>query len=49
MKKIKIKCDEYEFGLIIRALNEYRKNQKQETEENVFTTEVLQKLLEKVN
>jgi len=45
LKKIKIKVDEYEYGLIVNALNEFRNKQIREGEPTDFVEEVMEKIL----
>jgi len=47
LKKIKIKVDEYEYRLIVNAVNELRNKYIAEGEDVDFVTEVLETLLEK--
>lgn len=49
MKKIKLKVDEYEYGLIVKAIFEFRNNKMENGSAVNFETEVLTKLLEKTN
>lgn len=44
MKKIKIKVDEYEYGLIVNALNELRTKQIKEGKSVDFINELMEKL-----
>ena len=46
-EKYKIKVDEYEYRLIINALNELRKDEIEKGKEVNFINEVMEKLLEK--
>ena len=47
MRNIKLKVDEYEYRLIINALNELRKDEIEKGKEANFINEVMEKLLEK--
>lgn len=47
MRNIKLKVDEYEYRLIINALNELRKEEIEKGKEVNFINEVMEKLLEK--
>lgn len=49
MKNIKLKVDEYEYSLIVNAVNEFRNKQIREGKTADFVTEVLTKLLKKTN
>lgn len=49
MKKIKLKVDQYEYGLIVMAVNEFRNNKLENKEVVDFETEFLSKLMEKIN
>lgn len=47
MRNIKLKVDEYEYRLIINALNELRKDEIEKGKEVNFINEVMEKLLQK--
>lgn len=47
MRNIKLKVDEYEYRLIVNAVNELRKKQLQDGKTVDFVNEVLEKLLAK--
>ena len=47
MRNIKLKVDEYEYRLIINALNELRKDEIEKGKEVNFINEGMEKLLEK--